>query len=132
VGDMLTYRCRDAPPPGLLAGIALFNAGRFYDCHEELEDIWRAEPHPVRALYQGILQIGVAFHHLSRGNWRGAHNLLTAGIEKVSRFRPTCMGVDTAALVDQSQRCLDLLRDLGPEQVDAFDWTLVPQVVVRQ
>jgi len=132
VGDSRPCRCRDAPPPGLLAGIALFNAGRFYDCHEELEAIWRAEPHPVRALYQGILQIGVAFHHLGRGNWRGAHNLLTAGIEKVSRFLPTCMGVDTAALVEQSQRCLDLLCALGPERAAAFDWTLVPQVVVRQ
>jgi len=31
-----------------------------------LELLWRAERRDVRRLYQGILQIGVAFHHLRR------------------------------------------------------------------
>ncbi|MDI3339633.1 MAG: DUF309 domain-containing protein [Sphaerobacter sp.] len=132
MGDAPTCRCRGAPHPGLLAGIALFNAGEFFECHEVLEALWRAESDPVRALYQGILQIGVAFHHLGRGNWRGATSLLRAGIEKVSRFRPSCMGVDTAALVRQSQRCQERLQALGPERIAAFDWSLVPTVTVRR
>lgn len=125
-------RCQDAPPPGLLAGIALFNAGEFFECHEILEDIWRAEADPVRFLYQGILQIDVGFHHLRRGNWRGAVNLLTRGIEKVRRFLPTCQGVDTAALTTQAEDCLDTLVKLGPKRIDQFDWNRVPRVTLRQ
>lgn len=127
---MCRDRCADDPPAGLLEGIDLFNRGEFFECHEVLEDIWRAEPDPVRALYQGILQIGVGFYHLSRENWRGAVNLLTAGIEKVRRFTPRCMGVETAALADEAQRCLDHLRAGGRERIAEFDWSLVPQVVV--
>ncbi len=126
----MTDRCAAPPPPELIEGIRLFNRGEFFECHEVLEDLWRAEPEPVRALYQGVLQIGVGFHHLRRGNWRGAVGLLEDGIEKTSRFLPRCMGVDTAALVARSRRCLELLRALGPERIAEFDWALVPRIAV--
>jgi len=77
--------CEDAPPPGLLAGIELFNAREFYECHEVLEEIWLAEPERIRTLYQGILQVGVAFYHLGRGNFRGATSLLETGISHPGR-----------------------------------------------
>jgi uncharacterized protein len=106
----------------------MYNHGEYYECHEVLEDIWRAESDDVRYLYQGILQIGVAFHHLGNANWRGATGLLEGGIEKVSRYRPACMGVDTDRLVREAQACLEMLRALGPERVDAFDWSQVPRI----
>lgn len=128
----MTYRrCSDPPPPGLLAGIELFNQRQFFDCHEILEDIWRADRDPVRLLYQGILQIGVGFYHLGNENWRGATALLTRGIDKVQRFGARCMGVETGKLVDESRICLSLLRRLGPERVGEFDWTLVPVITVE-
>src|SRR5690625_3467270 len=100
-------RCLDPLPEDVRRGIAMYNRGMFYECHEVLEDAWRAESDDVRYLYQGILQIGVAFHHLSNDNWRGAVGLLTGGIEKVSRFRPVCMGVNTNRLIQQAQACLE-------------------------
>lgn len=108
----------------------MYNNGEYYECHEILEDIWRAEPDDVRFLYQGILQIGVAFHHLGNDNWRGATGLLTGGIEKVSRYLPACMGVDTERLVREAQACLDLLHELGAENVGKFDWTMIPRIDV--
>lgn len=128
---MTEPRCTDPPPSGLLAGIELFNQRQFFDCHEILEDTWRADRDPVRLLYQGILQIGVGFYHLGNGNWRGAAALLTRGIDKVQRFGTRCMGVETAQLVDESQRCLALLRQLGPERMAEFDWSLVPVIAVN-
>jgi len=133
MSDMATNRrCRDEPPAGLLEGIDLFNAGEYFECHEVLEDIWRAEADPVRALYQGILQIGVAFHHLRRNNWRGAVKLLDGGSDKVGRFLPRCMGIETQPLHASAISCLALLRDLGPERIDEFDWTLIPTISVSR
>src|SRR5215204_5064695 len=63
-----TQRCADPPTPALLQGIAEFNRGEFFEQHETLEAAWIDEADPVRYLYQRILQIGVRFHHLSRGN----------------------------------------------------------------
>lgn len=121
-------RCDDAPPPLLLEGVALFNRGEFFECHEVLETLWRAESDPVRFLYQGILQIGVAFHHMRRGNWIGAVRQLERGLAKLERYPPICQGVDVDSLVQQAQRCLRVLRQLGPGRVADFDWALVPRV----
>jgi len=97
--------CAGAVPPGVAEGIRLFNEGRYYECHEAIEHEWHAERSPVRALYQGILQIGVGFHHARSGNYQGAVALLRDGITKISRFVPRCRGIDTARLVQESQVC---------------------------
>jgi len=123
-------RCRDAAPPGLLAGIDLFNRREFFACHEVLEEIWRAERDPVRLLYQGTLQIGVGFHHLGRGNWVGAVRQLEKGISGVAHFVPGCMGIDTDRLTREARACLDLLRTLGADGLERFDWSLVPTIAV--
>lgn len=116
-------------PAGVLKGIALFNQGEFHAQHEEIEAEWHAERGPIRRLYQGILQIGVGFHHVINGNQRGAISLLTDGIEKTSDFLPEALGIDTARLVRESQLCLDEIIRLGPSNLDRFDTNTIPTIV---
>jgi sugar phosphate isomerase/epimerase len=122
--------CSEALPEGVRAGIALFNEGKYYEAHEEIEHEWHAERRPIRLLYQGILQIGVGLHHARGGNHRGAILLLGDGIAKVSRFLPECQGVQTAPLVLAAQRCLDQVIELGPDRLTEFDWSQVPVIDV--
>ena len=111
--DAGTAGCASEPPPGVLEGIRLFNEGLYYECHEEIEHEWHAETGDIRNLYQGILQIGVGFHHASNGNLRGARLLLTDGLDKLSRFLPVCLGIDTQTLWDDSAKLLtDIERKL--------------------
>ncbi len=121
--------CCDALPPGVREGIRLFNAGQFYACHEVIEHEWHAERRPIRRLYQGILQIGVGFHHALAGNQRGARLLLQDGIEKVSDFLPVCLGIETDLLVSQARSCLDRLIELGPDRVQAWDASSIPRIM---
>jgi hypothetical protein len=121
-------RCAEPPPAELLEGIRLFNAGEYFECHEVLEGIWHVERDPIRYLYQGILQIGVGFYHWRRNNYRGATLLLTDGIDKVRRFTPACLDIDTARLCAEAQACLDELQQLGREGMAQFDWAKVPRV----
>lgn len=105
--------CYSQAPPGLVEGIRLFNEGLYYECHEEIEHEWHAETGEIRELYQGILQIGVGFHHASNGNLKGARFLLVDGLDKLGRFLPTCLGIDTQALWEESARVLsDIERRL--------------------
>ncbi len=120
--------CAGSLPPGLREGIALFNRREFYACHEVIEIEWHAERRPIRRLYQGILQIGVGFHHALNGNHRGAILLLSDGIAKTSPFLPRCAGVETGRLVTESQRCLDQLRALGGERLSEFDAATIPTI----
>lgn len=74
--DLDTSKKEIVLPDLVWDGIDLFNAQRYFDAHEVLEAAWRAEPKPVRKLYQGILQAGIAYHHLRLGNQIGALKLL--------------------------------------------------------
>jgi uncharacterized protein len=120
--------CSDHAPPGLIAGIAQFNARQFYECHETLEEIWLSERGQIRTLYQGILQVGVAFYHLSRQNFRGATSLFETGIAYLRPFVPKCMGVDVQKLVDDAIRAYAELLRLGKEHLADFDEALIPRI----
>ena len=60
----------------LQEGIELFNAGRFFDAHEALEDVWRELEGEERAFLQAVIQVAVGLHHHSTGNITGARSLL--------------------------------------------------------
>ena len=124
-------RCGEAPPPGLLAGIAQFNAGAYWECHETLEEIWRVEPDPIRYLYQGILQVGVGFYHLLRGNGYGAARLWARGVELLEPFSPRCCRVDVADLIAATRRCMAELERIGPTRTAEFDESLIPKIKVQ-
>lgn len=120
---------RELPPPAQLAkGIAEFNRRQFYECHETLEEIWKAERGPVRYLYQGILQVGVAFYHLSRGNWAGAVALLQSGRRYLRPFAPVCQGVDVGRLLADTETAERRLRELGVVRMEELDDGLIPSV----
>jgi predicted metal-dependent hydrolase len=120
--------CDDPPPAELLRAVEQFNRGEFFECHETLEALWLAEPGPLRRLYQGILQIGVAFHHQRRGSYRGAMNLLDAGIAHLTPFAPRCLGVDVAALLAAAHQCRAAIAALGPTRLADIDPALIPHL----
>ena len=123
--------CQEPPSPALLVGIGEFNRGEFFECHETLEALWMAEQRPIRRLYQGILQIGVAFYHLRAGRHRAAVFLLRRGSNYLQPFAPICMNVDVAQLLSAAGHCLAEVERLGSEGVGAFDWSLVPRIEMR-
>jgi len=112
----------------LAEGIRQFNAWRFYDCHETLEEIWRREDTDLSDFYQGIIKVAVGFHHLLRDNYRGAVNLLSGGLALLEPSRPVCLGVDVDPLIQDVRSCLDRLRELGPRRLSQFDRSLIPRI----
>lgn len=127
-GPFSAARCGEPPPSLMLAGIEQFNRGEFFEQHETLEELWRAEPDDVRYLYQGILQLGVGFLHLSRGNYHGTISKLTTGLQRLRWFEPVCQGVDVRRLVEEAGRCLEEVERLGPDGLPTLDRALIPRV----
>jgi predicted metal-dependent hydrolase len=118
-------------PRLLMQGLEEFNRGEFIECHESLERLWTSEPRPIRQLYQGILQISVAFHHLREHRYQPVVTLLERGYGYLEPFGPACMGVEVSALLASSARCLAEVKRLGPERLNDFDWSLVPSVETK-
>lgn len=119
-----------APPRLLLDAIVQFNLGQYFEQHETLEHLWRAEPREIRRLYQGILQVGVALYHLRRLNYHGTVTLLGRGMRNLAPFAPVNQRVDVSALLDASGVALREVERLGPGRLGEFDWTLAPTVRV--
>ena len=122
--------CADPPPAALLAGIAEFNRGEYFACHERLEAIWMHEPGPIRRLYQGLLQIGVGLYHLHNGNYRGTVNLLGSGIAYLEPFAPLCNGVCLDPLLAQARLIRAAVVALGPAHVREYVLPSLPQITL--
>jgi uncharacterized protein len=123
--------CNEPPPALLLKGIEEFNEGRYWRCHETLETLWRAESRPVRDLYQGILQVGVGFHHLRNGNYAGAVKVLGRGLARLQGMPETCQGVPVAELSDAARQVYEGILALGPERAGEFDTSGLPRLRVE-
>jgi len=128
-GPFQTNRCDLPPPDSLLRGIEEFNRGEFFEQHETLEMLWRAETDDVRYLYQGILLVGVGMYHLfARANFHGAVVKLETGVRLLEWFRPTCQGVEVDTLIADANRAREAIVALGPARLAEFDPALTPKV----
>jgi predicted metal-dependent hydrolase len=72
--------------PEFARGVELFNHAHFFDAHEVLEDLWRpiARDAPLRRHLQGVVQVAVAFHHESTGNYVGARSVLARALRNLN------------------------------------------------
>lgn len=102
-------------------GIDLFNQGEYFDAHEELEHAWNAETGPVRNLYQGILQIAVAYLQITRGNYNGAIKIFLRSRQWLDPLPAISRGVDVAALRKDAAQVRHDLEALGPERIREYD-----------
>jgi predicted metal-dependent hydrolase len=84
--------------PLLERGIALFNHGEYFECHEVLEAAWTPERGPRRLFLQSLIHMAVGFYHSERGNSKGARGQLRKGLRKLAAYLPNCECVDTARL----------------------------------
>ena len=130
-GRLPSKPCSERPPTGLIKGIEEFNRGEFYACHDSLEELWLAESGSIRYLYQGILQIGVAFYHLQAGRYQSVVTLLKRGSSYLEPFVPACLGVDVTRLLSDAASCLAQVTLLGPAALNEFDWTSIPTIDLR-
>jgi uncharacterized protein len=129
IDEPIRARCAAPPPPELIEGVAQFNRGEFFEQHETLELLWRGTRTPDRALYHGILQIGVGFHHWRNGNFHGAGVLLDEGIERLRPFAPSCQTVDVTGLITGATAARETLASLGQDRMRSVEVNrIAPQI----
>ncbi len=121
-----TPGCADEPNDLVRLGVALFNQGRYYEAHDALEEAWFADKRPCRDLYQGLLQLGIALHHIEQDNYRGADKMLLRATSKFQKLPTQCQGMDVVRLLDHSRTLRQTLLSLGPDQLDQFPRQLFP------
>lgn len=126
--EQLDCECRDALPELAQAGVHKFNAGEFYKQHDLFEEQWVRTAGPVRDLYRAILQVGVAYFQIERGNYRGALKMLQRSVQWLVVLPDECQGVNVAKLRADSFKVRAELERLGPDRLAELDGDLLAAV----
>ncbi len=113
-------------------GVEAFNRGDYFDQHEHFEHAWLAESRPVREMYQGILQVGVAFLQIERDNWAGALKMFRRGLPRLRTLPPICQGVDIAAFRSAAEAIHADVTVLGPERLHEFRSQPLPKDLLQR
>ena len=120
--------CEGTLHPRARRGIELFNEGHYFEAHEELEAAWRDEKGRIRELYQGILEAGVTYLHISRGNYWGALKVYKRSMRWLKDWPDYCRGVDVEQLRRDLNAAIAEVERLGENGLDAFDRALLKPV----
>ncbi len=117
--------------PKAREGVELFNQREYYQAHEPLEAAWMVTDSPERDLYQGILQIGLAYYQITRGNYRGSLKMFKRGKRNLAPLGETLLGINISQLLEDARLVETTLRRLGPDKVIHLDQALFKPVPER-
>jgi hypothetical protein len=132
-------QARDVAPPLLNddetrafdKGVAEFNAGYYFECHDTLEDMWTGLRGPSRDFFQGLIQVSVAFYHLTGGNLPGAESMLRRALKRFERYPERYFGFELAAHRAELEGWLDRIASAQIEGLTLADlpkWRFAPRV----
>jgi uncharacterized protein len=110
----------DDKPPGsrldsgtiraLRKGVEQFNAGKFFECHDTLEEVWQGIRGPARDFFQGLIQVSVGLYHLGNGNRAGATSQLDKALARLSSYGDRYAGIELETLRREVQLWLARIR----------------------
>ncbi len=109
-------------------GVAAFNRGDYFEQHEHFEKAWLEEPRAIREMYQGILQIGVAFLLIRRNKWMGSLKTFRRGLPRLRDLPPVCQGLNIGALRTAAEAIHAEVVALGPARLGEFDQSRFPRL----
>jgi len=124
LGEVLRLLASPAPPGvsmDLYRAAALFDAGLFFECHEYVEDIWRAAAGSDRTFYHGIVQAAAGCYHLEKGNVHGAGVLIRKAIDKLRWCAPVYHALDVGRLLAGLEAIVSAIDRNVPAPVFAED-----------
>jgi predicted metal-dependent hydrolase len=127
-GPELPAACSGELHPKAIEGIELFNASKYWEAHEALEAAWKDERSPVRHLYKGILQVGVMYLQIERGNYLGMAKMYERCKKWLRPWPDVCRGVNVSQLRSDAAAAMAAASALGPQRLTEFDRSLLRKV----
>ena len=121
MSEYISQDCEGGISKTVCHGLELFNQGKYFEAHEELELAWRVESDPLRELYRGILQVAVVYLHISRGNYSGAMKVYRRCRKWLEPWPDTCIGIDIGKLRHDLEHTIEELQKLGKDRIAEFD-----------
>jgi predicted metal-dependent hydrolase len=117
----------DAVSKLFIRGLNEFNSKNFYDSHEHFEDIWTNYVIEDRLFIQALIQLAVAYFHISNDNKNGAISLFKKTIGKLDNYIDSNKLIlninDVIKSTHESYQHLQLI-----DNMNEFNWKLAPKL----
>ena len=114
----------------LLDGIDLFNSRKFYAAHDSWEYLWTEYPLKDSLFIQGLIQLSVAYFHITNLNLIGSKNLFNKCLPKLKKFPNSHRNINVEEIIISAENSLNKVIDI--DKVNQFDWSLVPQIKLKK
>ena len=111
-------------------GVDSFNNKDYYDAHEYFEEIWTEHELEDRVFIQALIQLSVAYFHITNSNKNGAMGLFKKSIKKLDLY------IDTIQIISNINDIIKAAHDSYEyiQQIDdtnLFNWNLAPSLEVE-
>ena len=113
-----------------LKGIDYFNNKSFYDAHESWELLWTEYALQDALFIQGLIQLSVAFFHITNLNLIGSKNLFNKCLPKLKKFPSNHRDLNLSDIIDSAEESLKMVSSI--DKVSQFDWELAPKIVIKK
>ena len=108
-------------------GIILFNDKKYYDAHESWEELWTEYQLEDDIFIQGLIQLSVAFFHITNLNLKGSRNLFKKCLPKLKFFPPNHRSLNLSEIIDYTENSYQKVNSIIlPDQ---FNWKLAPKII---
>ncbi len=104
--------------PELTAGAEEFDAGRFYEAHEEWEHEWLDSEGVDRALLQALIQTAAAYVHLKRGNPDAVASLAESARRHLDDVPDRHLDVDVEAVRELDRE----IETRAHDKIESEEW----------
>ena len=110
-------------------GIKLFNDKKFYEAHESWEELWTEFNLDDALLIQGLIQLSVAYFHITNINLKGSKNLFNKSLPKLEKFKiKNNRNINIQEIIDTAE--IALQKVISIKNINDFDWNMVPKIKI--
>ena len=111
-------------------GVHYFNIKDYYEAHEYFEEMWTDYKLEDRLFIQALIQLSVAYFHISNSNKNGALGLFKKSLNKLNKYYDTSQPVININDVIKSAE-ISYKNVMEINDISSFDWSLAPTLEIK-
>ena len=112
-----------------LEGVNKFNNGEYYDAHEICEELWSEYVLKDSLFIQGLIQVSVAYFHITNLNLRGSKSLFSKSLPKLKKFSSNHRNFNVKQFIIDIEKSKENVISI--EKSKDFNWKLAPKINIE-
>ena len=111
-------------------GVDSFNKKNYYDAHEYFEKMWTEHKLEDKLFIQALIQLSVAYFHISNFNKNGAIGLFKKTFSKLNKYvNDTKLIININDVIKSAETSYKSVIKIN--DINTFNWDLAPLLKIK-